>query len=297
MFQLFLVFVLAHLTADFIFQRNKTIELKRTNIHKGLWRHVICHFSVTLVVVLSYFVLSTDWSIGLVIKSLIAVVVITLIHYFIDWFKESMKRKSDRVWVSGSLFIFDQLLHLLSIFLIMQLLGLVSYSIEQWKVDSVQFLFEGIDFPNVTKLLIILNLLLIATEGAGYLLGIVLKNLGPNLSLNKGSYSISDEKTEIKTVLNEKGEEVNEVTRIKTEQFYKDSPKNIGRYIGIIERLLIIIFIVQGFPHGLPFLIAIKSLTRFKQFENKQFSEYYLIGSLSSSVIAVVIGYIILRVL
>ncbi|WLD91606.1 DUF3307 domain-containing protein [Alkalihalobacillus sp. AL-G] len=297
MFQLFLVFVLAHLMADFIFQRSNIIELKKTNFHKGLLRHVFCHFVLSLAGVLSYYFVNEDWSLSVVIKSLIAVLAITVGHYFIDWLKETVKKKYDHVFVSGSLFVFDQLLHLILILLILNVLGMVTYSMEQWNRDIVQFLFEGIEFTNVTKLLLILNLLILSTEGAGYFLGIVLKNLGPNPTLNKGTYSITDEKTEIKTLFNEKGEEVNEVTTIKTEQFYKDSPKNIGRYIGMIERLLIIIFIVQGFPHGLPFLIAIKSLTRFKQFENKQFSEYYLIGSLFSALIAVVIGYLVLRIL
>jgi hypothetical protein len=84
---------------------------------------------------------------------------------------------------------------------------------------------------------------------------------------------------------------------IKTEHVYKDSYGKVGEYIGIIERILIMILIVKGIPHGITFLIAIKSLTRFKQFDNKQFAEYYLIGSLLSALFGIIVGYIILRVI
>jgi hypothetical protein len=297
MFQLYLVLVLSHLTADFILQRNRTIELKKSDLHKGLRRHVFCQFATSIFALFIYFFVIGESSTVIVSKSFIAILIIALFHYLIDWWKESVQKKYDNVFVSGILFIVDQLLHLFSILFVLKMLGLAPYTTVNWYTQIVQFLFKGLEFSNSTKLLLILIFVIIGTEGAGYFLGIVLKNLSPTPTLNKGTYSITDEKTEIKTLFNENGEEINEVTTIKTEQFYKDSPKNIGRYIGMIERLLIIIFIVQGFPHGLPFLIAIKSLTRFKQFENKQFSEYYLIGSLFSALIAVAIGYTVLRIL
>ncbi len=297
MFQLLLLILLAHFIADFVLQKNSLIELKKTRLHKGLLKHISVHFIVLFVAVIIYFISVGDLNQETIYKITVSMFVILLTHYHVDWLKESINRKYEHVLVGATLFLADQLLHIFSIILILNFTGLISYSVTDISIGILQFLFEGIEMGLVSKFLFISILFILVTTGSGYFLGILLRNLGPNPTLSKDKYSISDEKTEIRTHYNEKGEEVNEVTRIRTEQFYRDSPKNVGRYIGMVERVLIIIFIVQGIPHGMTFLIAVKSLTRFKQFENKEFSEYYLIGSLLSALIAVFMGYLVLRVL
>ncbi|WP_408006287.1 DUF3307 domain-containing protein [Pseudalkalibacillus sp. A8] len=297
MFQLLLLIILAHFVADFVLQKNSVIELKKARLHKGLLKHIFTHFIVLFIAVVIYFILLVEWRSDTIYKITASMFFILLIHYLVDWVKESINRKHDQVLVGSTLFLVDQLLHVLSIILILNVTGLVSYTAADISIGILQFLFEGIEMDLVSKFLFTSILFVLVTTGSGYFLGIILRDLGPNPTLSKDKYSISDEKTEIKTHYNEKGEEVNEVTRIRTEQYYRDSPKSVGRYIGMVERVLIIIFIVQGIPHGMTFLIAVKSLTRFKQFENKQFAEYYLIGSLLSALIAVVMGYLVLRVL
>lgn len=295
MFELCLVFLIAHFTADFLLQSNHMIQLKKTNLHQGLIRHTTAHFMVTLFAVLLYIFLSD--SVTATIEYLFAAVLITLIHYGFDWAKESLGNKYNQVIASASLFIVDQILHVVSIIFVLEMVDLISVNFNQVKIGFLDFLFGNLAFSDLSKLLLLLIVIFIATQGAGYFLGIVLKNLSTNPVLQKGMYNIANEQTEIKTMFNEKGERANEITSIKTEQFLKDSPKKIGRYIGMIERLLIMIFIVQGTPQGLTFLIAVKSLTRFKQFENKRFAEYYLIGSLLSALIAVVLGYTVVRII
>lgn len=298
MFLLFLTFVLAHLIADFVLQSEKMNALKKTQLHKGLRKHVFSHFIVMFVGILIFAAVSKQTSLTSIIAMMFVAVGISIIHYFIDWTKELLgKGYISNIVISSCLYIFDQILHVISIVAVLNISGLISYTFDQFIIDSLSFLFNEMVFLNPEKLLLLAIIIIIATQGTGYFLGIVLRNLAPTSTLNKGTYSIVDEKTEIKSLFNEKGEEINEVTTIKTEQFYKDSPKKIGHYIGIIERLLIVIFIVQGIPQGMAFLIAVKSLTRFKQFENKQFAEYYLIGSLFSALIGIILGYAVLRVI
>ncbi|MGP4079558.1 DUF3307 domain-containing protein [Pseudalkalibacillus sp. R45] len=297
MFQLLLLFILAHFIADFLLQKNSMIQLKKIQLHKGLFRHISTHFIVTVFAGLIYIIVVGGLTEVSLYKIIISIVFILITHYFVDWTKESIKKKNDNVILNSTLFLIDQLIHVLSIIVILNMTGLISYSANDITSGILQFLFEGMETDHFSKFLFISILFILVTWGSGYFLGILLRDLGPNPTLSKDKYSISDEKTEIKTSYNEKGEEVNEVTRIRTEQFFKDSPKNVGRYIGMVERVLIIIFIVQGIPHGMTFLIAVKSLTRFKQFENKAFSEYYLIGSLLSALIAMVMGYLVIRIL
>jgi len=62
-----------------------------------------------------------------------------------------------------------------------------------------------------------------------------------------------------------------------------------GRIIGALERILFLIFIVTNHYDAAGFLIAAKSILRFKETETAQ-TEYLLIGSLLSFLIAVVLG-------
>lgn len=64
-----------------------------------------------------------------------------------------------------------------------------------------------------------------------------------------------------------------------------------GRLIGYLERLLIVVLIVQNSYEGLGFLIAAKGLIRSKELvDNRELVEYFLVGSLLSVLCAVAIG-------
>ncbi|WP_349407388.1 DUF3307 domain-containing protein [Pseudalkalibacillus sp. SCS-8] len=296
MHELLFLFLFTHFAADFLFQTNRMIELKKNKKHKGLGLHILVHFLLTSVGAI-LFIFLTQGGMILISQISITIVLVLISHYLMDWLKEYLLSQERSVTYSATLFLLDQVLHVFFIILFFNVTGLLSIPWSEYFEISMTFLFDGVEVSNLSKLLLIGIFLILGTEGAGYLLGILLRNLGPNPTLHKDMYSITDEKTEIKSSFNEKGEEVNEVTTIRTEQFYKDSPQKIGRYIGMIERVLIIVFIVQGIPHGMTFLIAVKSLTRFKQFESKDFAEYYLIGSLLSAGIAILLGYAVVRVI
>ncbi|MCY7417323.1 MAG: DUF3307 domain-containing protein, partial [Chloroflexi bacterium] len=66
------------------------------------------------------------------------------------------------------------------------------------------------------------------------------------------------------------------------------SEAGIGSTIGIIERLLISALVLAGGVMAIGFVIAAKTLARFKQLDDKYFAEYYLLGTLASVTFAVV---------
>ncbi|MCY4781391.1 DUF3307 domain-containing protein [Sphingobacterium sp. UT-1RO-CII-1] len=69
-----------------------------------------------------------------------------------------------------------------------------------------------------------------------------------------------------------------------------------GWVIGIIERILIVLFIQVGFLSGIGFLLAAKSIFRFGDLNNTKdtkFTEYVLIGTFSSFLFAIIIGYLL----
>jgi len=68
-----------------------------------------------------------------------------------------------------------------------------------------------------------------------------------------------------------------------------------GRSIGNLERLLMIVAIGVGRYEVLGFLVAAKGLIRSREFENRAFAEYFILGTLASTTVALVVG-IALRV-
>ena len=72
-----------------------------------------------------------------------------------------------------------------------------------------------------------------------------------------------------------------------------------GRFIGMLERLFVLIFVLAGRWEGIGFLIAAKSIFRFsdlKENANHKLTEYFLIGTLLSIGIALITGLLVLYI-
>ena len=74
-----------------------------------------------------------------------------------------------------------------------------------------------------------------------------------------------------------------------------ESLEDAGKYIGILERILVFIFIILNHWEAVVFLITAKSVFRFgdlKESKDRQLTEYILIGTLISFGIAIITGII-----
>jgi len=71
-----------------------------------------------------------------------------------------------------------------------------------------------------------------------------------------------------------------------------DGLKSGGKLIGQLERTLIFILIVIGQPAGIGFLVAAKSILRFKESEEQKLAEYVLIGTLLSFSLAIALTFL-----
>lgn len=72
--------------------------------------------------------------------------------------------------------------------------------------------------------------------------------------------------------------------------------KNAGRWIGMLERTLVLTFIIIGETRAIGFLIAAKSIFRFgdlKDVRDRKKTEYILIGTLASFTSAILTGLLI----
>ncbi len=70
------------------------------------------------------------------------------------------------------------------------------------------------------------------------------------------------------------------------------SPARVGATIGILERLLIVTFVLTNATAAIGFVVAAKTLARFKQLDDRQFAEYYLLGTLASVSVAIASGIV-----
>lgn len=95
----------------------------------------------------------------------------------------------------------------------------------------------------------------------------------------------------------------NWVVRIVLRVTRKEAPvshNQAGRWIGILERLLIYVLVVSGSAAAAGLVVAAKSILRFPEISARPATidpEYVLIGSLTSWLLAFGIGAIVVEVL
>lgn len=70
---------------------------------------------------------------------------------------------------------------------------------------------------------------------------------------------------------------------------------NRGRVIGLLERVLLYSFILQGQYGAIGFVMAAKAFTRFKALDDRSFAEYVLIGTLLSGGLALLFGLLVIK--
>lgn len=73
----------------------------------------------------------------------------------------------------------------------------------------------------------------------------------------------------------------------------------VGRWIGILERLLVFAFVVAGQAAAAALVVAAKSILRFPEISGDApalRAEYVLVGSLASWLLAVVVGLVVAAV-
>ena len=70
-----------------------------------------------------------------------------------------------------------------------------------------------------------------------------------------------------------------------------------GHLIGILERLILVTLVWQGEWGAIGFVLAAKSVARFKELEERPFAEIYLVGTLTSFLVAGALGLFLRSVL
>jgi hypothetical protein len=247
----FQLMLLAHVLTDFVLQWDQLVYLKNSRKLKGFFYHGMILF------ILQTLLLFTLYSAA---SAVLFSLIVTLVHLLIDYGKEFISSKR----AIGKLIIFvgDQVLHILIILFLSSWFSLNAHSfLTDLFVNIVPVQLSLLFFNRLLTALIILIYLCF---GGAILIRLTLDVIYRHVD--------------------------NYMQAIAPEDLHKRDPikeVRVGKYVGIMERSILFIFLINGEFSAVGFVIAAKSLTRFNQLSHKNFAEYYLIGTLLSILLTV----------
>lgn len=259
----FLCLLLAHFLADFPLQSRKIIQFRNTNRFiqclKGTGIHIAVHLAVSFVCTV-YF-----WSFRLIL----IILFVTIFHGFIDIIKARYSAKHPYVKNSVFLFLGDQAVHLLMLFVSVFLSGYTpNHSpIQIWMNELFITIKDSV--TSVTyqqKILLSIILFIAGIWGVGISIKICLERMA-----YRQLSSVNEKLNKPKI----------------------DGAHDGGYTIGLLERTFIIVSILLDLPLVIGFILTAKSVARLKKFSDDRFAEIFIIGSLMSFLSATVIGYLV----
>ena len=252
----FKVLMIGHLLGDFYFQSNRVAKEKTRHI-KSMVLHGLLYFIAIFLALL--FVVNPDSY----IKVLLGGVAVSAVHCLIDWIKVNIEKRIKNIEKYGAgIFLADQLLHIICLYLFVYLCGITA-GISSW--------MNRIDCTEVKLNASWIIAVLICCQPASIFVTIIFKSI-PNI--------VSQSELPESNLIGECKNEECPYRKIEEES------AKVGSWIGILEREIILALGILNQFSAIGFVLAAKSMARFKQLENKAFAEKYLVGTLLSTLIS-----------
>lgn len=186
--------------------------------------------------------------------------VASIVHFVIDTAKYSYlsvmtKKKKKTQVIERNVFFVDQILHILSLTVITYWIVIKDVVLREFNI--IKEFFNTVDISEVMTISWILALLAIHKPA--------------NIAIQKLLMLYKPE---------------------NKEDIKKDN--NAGRFIGTIERVIMLIFLSIGQYSAIGLVLTAKSIARYDRIsKEKDFAEYYLLGTLISTVIVIVVSFIL----
>lgn len=271
---LIVILLLSHLIADFILQSYRMAE-EKGNSYKTAVIHTIIHLAVAIVVFLATYIFTLDFGL-LRLYNFFAVGLAALSHFLIDKFGKKLLSK---LLNNNDFFIFiiDQILHVIFIFVIVFLL-VPTYNFNHMYRS---IFVENVSNRTIFLILCVSTLLIMLTSFTGHLIAKLFKSLN-----HKNNFDNIEEifVTERK---------INELTEVITEKIkFPVVVNDYGKWIGYCERIIIFLLVIIQVYEGIAIIVALKTFARYQQLNQKSFVEKYLLGTLFSVMVAIIIGFL-----
>lgn len=278
-----LLLIFAHLLSDFWLQSNHMVRHKL----KTLNTHVLHHFLTTSVALLIIWggVFTFQNAMAYFILPLSTILVS---HWIIDRLKIKWTENKETEITSNQkqlvIFLADQLVHLLVILSV----SAIFFNINLLETVSVFDLSENNGLNVVNSILFIGIIFIMSTTFSSIIIKYIIGSLPSVLANFEGELTLKNQKNAGKTA------QINNTEHSITEAYqhftYSSAVQSRGKYIGYMERLIVIILTIVGAYEAIAFIIAAKSIARFKQLDDRNWAEYFLLGTLSSIFLALAIG-------
>lgn len=255
----------SHMVCDFLLQSSRLSNQRynrelRLRIAANL-KHCLIHLAGALVITLPVI----GWT------SVKVSLLVFFIHLLIDYTKSMIIVSYPFEKYSAAAFIADQLLHIItSIFITCMVCSVpMNTIISFFYIDNLLKLYY-IPLDLEQKLFLAFSLIIFASWGMGIFIKLFLswlgiKNYKRALNLNIEISSLNEHNGSLEG----------------------------GFIIGILERIFIICSMVLRTPEVIGFVLATKSIARFKKFDDDRFVETFIIGSFISFISAIIVGIII----
>ncbi|HHU52595.1 MAG TPA: DUF3307 domain-containing protein [Clostridiaceae bacterium] len=250
---LILILLISHFLGDYYLQTKQMSELKGHKL-----KELILHFFIHLIL-----------NVGLVYISfgsrlLIIPLLISLSHLLIDFIKGKMNSKYENH--KFTIYMLDQFFHICLIVLVTYLFTDISYLIFNSNINRVLNRFS------INPVALLKNILVIV---------IIIKPASISIKLFLEKFNFEDKQ------LTSSAESDNAEENIK-------SLTNAGSTIGILERIIIYILARMSQFAAIGFVLTAKSITRYEKItKSPAFGEYYLIGTLFSFLIVILLVVIL----
>jgi len=251
---LFLVLLCAHLLGDYYFQ-TKTLANKKGEKYSGILEHSLIYTVVFMGVLL---IIETPWW-------LLAIAAGS--HWVIDSVKWLLRKKSIQ---KPTLFIVDQILHLLTLLLL-------------------------VGFTPVTGIRPYLAELPSHIWTWSTLLLLIWKPCNISLDILFEKYSLEAKKESRRLELD--AEKKRQSEGFSDNNQPSEQIEGAGAWVGTFERIIAVLFASLGQYAAMGLLIAAKSMARYDKIsKGSAFAEYYLIGTLYSILFAIVAYLFVFKV-
>ncbi len=286
-----LMLLLAHLIADFWLQTDQMVKDKMKYLKKHSFHHMLTTGIALLIIWMYHFKFE-----NIIFYFILPLFFILITHILIDLLKlklvDSTRRiKTDNMKILG-LFLMDQVLH--AAIILMACTLFFQMEVQEMATNLID-LFGTSSMHPVNTLLFMIIIFILATSVSGHIVRHIIGSLPSELANFEGELTLSNKMMNAKKKMQPKTE-----NSFKEEYHYftYSSPlRSRGRLIGYIERLLVISLTVIGAYQSIAFIIAAKSIARFKQLDDRNWAEYFLLGTLSSIFLGLVLGLVVQAVM
>ncbi|MBO0960571.1 DUF3307 domain-containing protein [Neobacillus sp. MM2021_6] len=283
---LILSLLLAHLVADFYLQTDDMVKDKQKYIKK----HITHHFFMTTLI-LGGFLIGNFKAVNILHFFIFPLLFIVVSHFFIDFVKikmlDTIKISNEENLKRLSFFILDQVLHLLMIFLACHLFIGIRFT------KIVDVFEKGSKIGTVNAWLFIAIIVVLTTSVSGHAIRILLGSLPNQLLSFEGRYAFKADRQE--------DGYANKGKLGLTEEYhytiFSKHDLSRGKLIGYLERLLVLVLTFYSAYPAIGFIVAAKSIARFKQMDDRNWAEYFLLGTLTSMFIGISLGIVLREVL